>query len=165
MLKDPPTPVDGIAAPVATPRRARRTWLPLPHAYPFILVDRVVEIHPGAGAVALKNLTWGDPWIAPDGRLSPTLLAEVIAQCAGLAVSGARPGALAVLARIDRFRARPSAEAGDQLHVRVRVLRIFGGSAKVRGVIRINGRVHAAGDFVLSFVPGRVQGTEASRRR
>lgn len=135
----------------------RWTRLPLPHAYPFLLLDRVVEIEPGRSAVALKNLTRGDPWLAPDGFLSPVLLAEMIAQCAGLAVLAAHPGLTAVLARIDRFRARAAPGAGDRLHVGVRVLRRFGSTAKVRGVIRINGRVHAAGDLVLHI--------QAARRR
>jgi len=53
------------------------------------------------------------------------------------------------LARINRFRCRASVSAGDQLLVSVRVRKIFSGSAMVRGVIRVNGRIRAAGEVVL----------------
>jgi 3-hydroxyacyl-[acyl-carrier-protein] dehydratase len=130
---------------------APRTGLPLPHRYPFLLLDRVVEIHPGISASAVKNLTRDDPLLDGDGFLAPVLLAEAMAQCAGLAVLGKEPGAGGVLARIDRFRSRGSIVAGDQLQVHVRVLRIFGATVKARGIVRVNGRIRAAGDLVLQL--------------
>ena len=75
----------------ATPSRPmteRRTALPLPHAYPFLLLDRVVEMVPGVSAVAMKNLTRDDPLLDGDGCLPAVLLAEAMAQCAGMAVRG-----------------------------------------------------------------------------
>lgn len=129
-----------------------RTGLPLPHGYPFLLLDRIVEVVPGVSAVALKNLTRSDPLLDADGCLPAVLLAEAIAQCVGLAVFGVRPGTGAVLARIDRFRSSRSAiVAGDQLHVRARILRVFGATVKSRGVVRVNGRIRAAGELVLQL--------------
>jgi 3-hydroxyacyl-[acyl-carrier-protein] dehydratase len=123
--------------------------LPLPHAYPFLLVDRVLELRPGSSAAAVKNLTRDDPLLDADGQLPPVLLVEALAQVAGLAVLGVRPGAGAVLVRVDRFRCRLPLIAGDALHVSVQVCRIFGAAAKVRGVVRVNGRVRAAAEVVL----------------
>ena len=130
----------------------QRTGLPLPHGYPFLLLDRVVEVVPGVSAVALKNLTTNDPLLDADGCLPPVLLAEAIAQCVGLAVLGLRPGGGAVLARLDRFRARGRAVvAGDQLRVEGRILRVFGATVKAQGIVRVNGRLRAAGELVLQL--------------
>jgi 3-hydroxyacyl-[acyl-carrier-protein] dehydratase len=130
-----------------------RTGLPLPHRYPFLLLDRIVEVIPGVSAVAVKNLTSSDPLLDADGCLPAVLLAEAIAQCVGLAVLAVRPGSGAVLARIDRFRTGTHAVvAGDQLEVRARILRVFGATVKSRGVVRVNGRVRAAGELVLQLV-------------
>lgn len=132
-----------------------RTGLPLPHSYPFLLLDRIVEIVPGVSAVALKNLTGSDPLLDADGVLPAVLLAEAIAQCVGLAVLAVRPGSGAVLARIDRFRAGiHTVVAGEQLQVQARILRVFGATVKSRGVVRVNGRIRAAGELVLQLVDG-----------
>jgi len=128
---------------------AEQTGLPLPHAYPFLLIDRIVEMVPGERAVAVKNLTLGDPLLDGDGVLPSVLLAEAMAQCAGLALGP--PTGRAVLASIDRFRSRPWVRAGDQLRVSARVVRSFGATVKVRAVVRVNGRLRAAGDVVLQL--------------
>ena len=144
-----------------------RTGLPLPHGYPFLLLERIVEVVPGVSAVAVKNLTRSDPLLDGDGFLPAVLLAEAIAQCVGLAVLAVRPGSGAVLARIDRFRAGVRAVvAGDQLQVQGRILRVFGATVKSRGIVRVNGRIRAAGELVLQvarrggsgFAPGNGEG-------
>ncbi len=130
--------------------------LPLPHRYPFLLLDRIVELQPGARAIATRGLTMGDPLLDAEGCLPPVLLVEAIAQCAGLAVLAGAGGEAVILAAIDRFRASARrARAGDRLEVAVRVLKRFGGTAKVRGVIRIDGRVRAAADVRLRLSPRR----------
>jgi 3-hydroxyacyl-[acyl-carrier-protein] dehydratase len=130
----------------------RRTGPALPHGYPFLLLDRIVELVPGVSALAVKNLTAGDPLLDAEGQLPAALLAEVIAQCVGLALLGIRPGGGAVLARIDRFRVSHRAiVAGDQLQVRARVLRVFGRTVKARGDVRVNCRIRAAGELVLQL--------------
>jgi 3-hydroxyacyl-[acyl-carrier-protein] dehydratase len=137
---------------------------PLPHGYPFLLLDRIVEVVPGVSAAATRNVTSGDPLLDADGRLPVVLLAEVIAQCVGVAVRGMRPGCGAVLARLDRFRSRRSSiVAGDQLHVRARVLRVFGATVKSRGVVRVNGRIRAAGEVVLQLAPNEPASAAAAR--
>ena len=128
-----------------------RTGLPLPHAYPFLLIDRIVEVVQGEHAVAVKNLTCGDPLLDADGSLPSVLLAEAMAQCAGVAALGAEPGGTAVLASIDRFRIGHSVGAGDQLRVSARVLRRLGAIARMRAVVRVNGRPRAACDVVLQL--------------
>ena len=124
----------------------------LPHRHPFVLLDRVLMLEPGRWAVALRNLTRDDPLADGDGRLPPVLLAEAMAQAAGLAVAAARVHAApGLLAQIDRFRCRAVAGGGDRLWVTVRVLRRFGRTVKVRASVRVDGRRCAAGELVLYF--------------
>jgi 3-hydroxyacyl-[acyl-carrier-protein] dehydratase len=131
-----------------------QSGLPLPHRYPFLLLDRIVEIRPGVSAVAVKNLTRNDPLFDAAGVLPSVLLAEVIAQCVGVAVLAEQAGRSAILVRIDRFRVgRQPVEAGDQLRVTARILRVFGSTVKARGVVCVGARVRAAAELVLQLVP------------
>ena len=124
----------------------------LPHAYPFLLLDRIIALEPGRAVVAVRNLTHTDPLLQPAGVLPAVFLVEALTQAAGVVVaaSGAPgPPQLGMLARIDRFRTRGRVRAGDQLQIHVRVVRIFGATAKVRGVVNVDGRRRAAAELVL----------------
>ncbi len=123
----------------------------LPHAYPFLLVDRILMVERGGWAVALKNVERNDVLLGADGVVPPVLLCEIMAQTAGFVVVPPVPHAAAILAAIDRFRCR-TVFAGDQLLVIARVLRRFGPNAKVRALVHARGRVRAAGDLVLHLV-------------
>ena len=131
----------------------QHTGLPLPHRYPFLLLDRIMEVRPATSAVAVKSLTRSDPLLDASGSLPPVLLAEAIAQCAGVAALAGRPGS-AILVRINRFRVgRRPVGAGDQLRVTARILRVFGATVRARGVVCIDDRVCAAAELVLQLVP------------
>jgi 3-hydroxyacyl-[acyl-carrier-protein] dehydratase len=124
--------------------------LRLPHAYPFHLLDRAVVLAPGRWAVGMRNLTRDDPLVDAEGTLAPVLLAEAMAQTAGLAASEASGSAsAAVLAQIDRFRCYPPVVAGDHLLVVARVVRRFGSTVKVRASVKVAGRFRAAAELVL----------------
>ncbi len=125
-------------------------WVRLPHAYPFRLLYRTLMLEPGRWAVAIKNLTRDDPLADADGVLLPVLLAEVMAQAAGLAaVESPGDAASGMLVHIGRFRCRPPVRAGDQLLVTARVLRRFGANVKVHAAVRVAGRRCAAAELVL----------------
>jgi 3-hydroxyacyl-[acyl-carrier-protein] dehydratase len=128
-----------------------RTGLPLPHAYPFLLLDRVIEVDHGRSARAVKNLTRDDPLLDAAGCLPPILLAEAMAETAGIAASGPHGGMTGVLARVERFRSRLTFGAGDRLEISVRVLKVFGSVVKARGVVRVGGRIGAAGEVYLQL--------------
>ena len=137
-------PRAGIGNPPALP--------PLPHAYPLLLVDRVLMLEPDHWVVALKNVTRNDPLVDACGVLPPVLVAEVMAQAAGLAVAPSRRGTTTVmLVAIDRFRSRLPVVAGDQLVVTVRVVKQFAGSVKARAIVQVAGRRRAAGEVILHF--------------
>jgi 3-hydroxymyristoyl/3-hydroxydecanoyl-(acyl carrier protein) dehydratase len=121
----------------------------LPHAFPFILVDRILLLEPDRWVVTVKNITRNDPLVDARGHLPPSLVAEVMAQTAGLAMIPPAVGGATVLARLHRFRCRPPLRSGDQLVVTVRVVRRLGSGAKVRASIRVAGRYRAAAELVL----------------
>lgn len=124
----------------------------LPHAFPFILVDRILMLEPDRWVVAVKNVTRNDPLVDAYGNLPPALVGEVMAQTAGLAMIPPTEGGATVLARFGRFRCRPPLRSGDQLVVTVRVVRRLGSGAKVRASVRVAGRYRAAAELVLYHV-------------
>lgn len=143
--------------PVIPPAAERDLARRLPHAYPFRLLDRAVMLEPGRWALGMKNLTRDDPLVDAEGAFAPVLLAEAMAQTAGLAASDASEGmSPAVLAHIDRFRCHLPIVAGDRLLVAARVVRRFGATVKVRASVKVAGRFRAAAELVLHF-PQAVQ--------
>lgn len=122
----------------------------LPHAYPFLMIDRLLSKEPGCWAVALKNVSRNDPFLETRGTWTPVLLAEIMAQTAGLAV-GSERNRHALLVRIGRFRCR-AVLPGDRLVVLARVVRRFGAMVKVHCLACVAGRRCAAGEIVLRLV-------------
>lgn len=122
----------------------------LPHRPPFLLLDRIVVLEPGRRAVASKTVSHADPFVDGRGRWPQALLAEMLAQVAGLAAGG-DDGGVAFVARLDRFRCRGTAAAGDVLVATARVVRRFGAGALVRGTVRAGSRRCAAGEVALRF--------------
>jgi len=122
----------------------------LPHRPPFLMLDRVLLLEPGAWAAAVKNVAYDDAHTAADGGWPSVLLAEMMAQTAGLAAGGG--GGNALVAKLDRFRCRGRVAAGDRLLASARVVRRLGASVIVRSSVRVNGRRCAAAEIVLRFV-------------
>lgn len=127
----------------------RERIVPLPHVYPFKLIDRLLARVPGSWAATLKTLGRDEAWVDAGGTWPVVLLAELMAQTAGLAAVEGE--AEAVLVSIDRFRYRRGLApvAGDRLFVSVRVVRCFGSMVKARGLVRVGGRRCAAAELAL----------------
>ena len=132
----------------------------LPHRYPFLLVDRVIEIVPGERILALKNVTANEPQFQghfPSLAIMPgVLLVEAIAQCAGILAISAHPemkGHLFYLTGLDGFRFRKPVIPGDS--VRIHVERI----AVRRSLWQFEARAEVDGKRV---VDGKVLGTMAA---
>jgi 3-hydroxyacyl-[acyl-carrier-protein] dehydratase len=123
--------------------------LPLPHAYPFLLIDRVLLVEPERWAVALRGLSGDDPLLDGAGLLPPLLLVEAMAQTAGLAIGAPAGGAPLVLARVHRFRCGAPPGAGERLLVTARLIRRFGALTQVRASVRAGTRRCAAAELVL----------------
>jgi 3-hydroxyacyl-[acyl-carrier-protein] dehydratase len=130
----------------------------LPHRYPFLLVDRILEIsEDGKRAVGLKSVSANEPLFQghfPDLPIMPgVLIVEALAQCAGASLLGSldREGKLAMLAGVDGFRFRRPVVPGDQLRLEVALTRLRGPIGKVDAVASVDGQVAAAGEITFAI--------------
>lgn len=118
----------------------------LPHRFPFLMIDRVIEIEGYQRAVAIKNVSINEPFFPghfPEAPLLPGVLQlEAMAQLAGVLLLRKleNTGKLAVLWSIDKVKLRGSVVPGDQLRIEVETLRMKGETAQVRGFGTVGGR-------------------------
>ncbi len=130
----------------------------LPHAAPFLLLDRIVAIDEQGGRFS-KGLTVDDPLVGPAGVLSPILVVEAMAQAAGLVLMRREPDlralGSAVLAAIDRCEVGAPARAGDVLIVEITITRRYADMARIHGRAVAGGHVCATATLTLAFAPLR----------
>ena len=120
----------------------------LPHRYPLLLIDRVLEIEPKTRIVALKNVTACEPHFTghfPDYPIMPgVLIIEAIAQAGGallLTEIPDRHSKLMVFTGIDGAKFRRPVVPGDQLRIEVTVLNWRSTAVKMRGVATVDGKL------------------------
>jgi len=134
----------------------------LPHAAPFLLLDRIVAIDGPTGRF-VKHVTADDPLLSPDGELSPLLLVEAMAQGAGIVLGRQEPELRArgaVLAAIDHCDLTGSVGIGDQLEIEITVVRRYGGMARIRARASVGTRTCASAALTLAFAPDLGLATE-----
>ena len=125
----------------------RRIRQLLPHRYPFLLVDRVLEIEENKRAVGLKNVTYNEPFFQghwPDDPVMPgVLLLEAMAQLAGVMLLGGleMTDRVAMVASMERVKLRRPVVPGDQLMLEARLLKLKGRAAEVQTRGSVDGRV------------------------
>lgn len=131
----------------------------LPHRFPFLLVDRVIEYNPGVSAVAIKNVTINDnffPGHFPERPIMPgVLMIEAMAQVGGLVmlqpeVGGSKQNFF--FAGIDKVRFRKPVVAGDTLVMRMTLIKLQKrfGIAKMEGKAYVGGDVVCEGEFLMA---------------
>jgi 3-hydroxyacyl-[acyl-carrier-protein] dehydratase len=128
----------------------------LPHRYPFLFVDRILEIEDGKRIVALKNVTVNEPCFPghfPGRPIFPgVLICEALVQAGGLLAASSEGGiakdSLVVLAGIEHARFRRPVEPGDQLRLEVEILHRRGPLWKMRGRAFVDGALAAETDFL-----------------
>ena len=127
----------------------------LPHAAPFLLLDRIVALEDASGRFT-KAIAADDPLVGASGTLSPTLVVEAMAQGAGLILMTAEPDLAArgsaFLAAIDRCDILATVRAGDMLTIETRITRRYGEMARVTGVARVGDAICARATITLAFV-------------
>jgi 3-hydroxyacyl-[acyl-carrier-protein] dehydratase len=145
----------------ALPLEAADIMRLIPHRYPFLMVDRVVELTPGQRAVGIKQVTANEPQFTghfPGRPIMPgVLMVEALAQTAGVAVMTLDEyrGKLGLFAGIDECRFRRMVVPGDTLRLEVTVEKLRGMFGRVKGVATVDGEV--AVEAVLSIIIPRDQ--------
>lgn len=140
----------------------------LPHRYPFLLIDRVIEMVPRKHIVALKNVTINEPHFAghfPDYPIMPgVLMVEAIAQTGGallLTEIPDRDQKLMVFTGIDNAKFKRPVVPGDQLRIEVTVLNWRTRAVKMQGVISVDGKVVCEAIVTCMVIP-RTQKTPSA---
>jgi len=139
----------------------------LPHRYPFLLIDRVVEIEPGQRVVAMRNVTANEPQFTghfPGRPIMPgVLLVESLAQAGAVAVLSfpANRGKLVLFAGIDECRFRRIVVPGDTLRLEITVEKLGRVSGRARAVATVDGEL--AVEATLSFIMPRDQDIAGGR--
>jgi 3-hydroxyacyl-[acyl-carrier-protein] dehydratase len=143
----------------------------LPHRYPFLLIDRVIEMEPHQRIVAIKNVTINEPHFQghfPDYPIMPgVLMVEAIAQAGGallLAEVPDRDSKLMVFTSIDNARFRRPVTPGDQLRIEVTVLNWRSRAVKMAGSITVEGKVVCDATVMCQVVPRAAKKDEAAKK-
>ncbi len=129
----------------------------LPHRYPMLLVDRVLECDDKVRVVAIKNLTINEPFFQghfPGDPVMPGVLqVEAMAQVGGVLVNRMlkKEGVIAYFLAIDNARFRRPCVPGDQLRIEVTFLRSRLGMSKLHGNITVNDELACEADLMFAY--------------
>ena len=130
----------------------------LPHRFPFILIDRVVDWNEGKKITVIKNVTINEPFFSghfPSNPLMPgVLIVEAIAQAGGLLIVKSYPelkDAPAFLVAIDRARFKKEVRPGDRMIIDVSIKRRVGNVFGLKGKVSVDGKVAAEADIMISI--------------
>jgi len=125
----------------------------LPHRYPFLLVDRIIELEPEVKAVGIKNMTINEEFFQghfPGNPIMPgVLIIEAMAQVAGVLAfrSGANEGRSVYFMSIEKVKFRKPVIPGDQLRLEVDILQHRGNVWKFSGKAVVDEKVAAEAEF------------------
>ena len=130
----------------------------LPHRYPMLMVDRIVEISTDS-IVGLKNVTVNEPHFTghfPNFPVMPgVLIIEAMAQVAGILVGKLAPhtrGQIMFLASVDEAKFRKPVVPGDQLRIEMKMLRLKHTVAKMQGLATVDGQIVAEATLMCKLV-------------
>jgi 3-hydroxyacyl-[acyl-carrier-protein] dehydratase len=128
----------------------------LPHAYPFLLVDRIIEIEPGKRIVGIKNVTYNEPFFPghfPGRPIMPgVLIVEAMAQTAGVLVFKSMPGEErgkpVYFLGIDNVRFRKPVTPGDQLRFELEITKHRQAIWGFKGKALVDGKLVAEAELL-----------------
>jgi 3-hydroxyacyl-[acyl-carrier-protein] dehydratase len=131
----------------------------LPHRYPFLMIDRVVEFERGKRLVAIKNVTMNEPYFQghfPDYPIMPgVLVIEAMAQAGAIIIMNEIPDRekkLAVFTGIDRAKFRRQVAPGDQLRIEVDVLALKSRIGRMEAKALVEGKLACQATLTCSIV-------------
>ncbi|EPR10101.1 3-hydroxyacyl-ACP dehydratase FabZ [Ruminiclostridium papyrosolvens] len=129
----------------------------LPHRYPFLLVDKVIELEPGKKVVAIKNVSINEPFFQghfPEYPIMPgVLIVEALAQAAGIAVAvlEENKGKLGVFAGIEAMKFKNQVMPGDVLTLEAEIIMSKLGVTKAKVKASVDGKVAAEGEIKFAM--------------
>ncbi|NBI30584.1 3-hydroxyacyl-ACP dehydratase FabZ [Chengkuizengella marina] len=129
----------------------------IPHRYPFLLVDRILEVDEGKKAVGIKNVTMNEPFFEghfPDYPVMPgVLITEALAQVGAVAIlkMEQNQGKIGFLAGLDKFRFRGQVTPGDTLRLEVEIIRAKGSIGKGKAIASVDGKTVAEGEIMFAI--------------
>jgi len=131
----------------------------LPHRYPFIMIDRVLELVPGDRIVALKNVTINEPFFQghfPALAVMPgVLIIEAMAQAGGVLYLDSHPeekrGALVYFMGMDKVKFRKPVVPGDQILFEVRLIKERLRAIKLAGTAKVDDKIVAEAELMASL--------------
>ena len=129
----------------------------LPHRYPFLLVDRVIEVETGKKGIGIKNVTINDGFFQghfPSKPVMPgVLMVEAMAQTAGVVMltSGAHNGKVALFMSVQEVKFRKVVVPGDQLMMEVEIMRDRERTAQVKGIAKVDGEIAVEAEMMFSY--------------
>ena len=129
----------------------------LPHRFPFLLVDRIVEFEADKRIVGIKNVSYDEKYLSygAGGRpvMPPTILTEAIAQVGAIMIL-AKPenqGRLPFFAGIERVRFRRPVHPGDVVTIEAEVLRLRSRMGRLKGSARVDGQLVVEGTMTFAL--------------
>ena len=150
------------SSPIALPVDVTRIQGLLPHRYPFLLVDRVLELEPHQRILAMKNVSVNEPFFQghfPGHPVMPgVLVVEAMAQAGGLLTQlslqqdggGDKQEKLFYLVKVDNARFSKMVVPGDQLLLEVRLKRQIRNMAQYESVARVDGKEVASAEILCA---------------
>ena len=130
----------------------------IPHRFPFLLVDRILELIPGEYALGIKNVSVNEPFFQghfPGEPVMPgVIIVEALAQVGAVAVKSlpAMKDKLVLFAGIDEMRFRKRVLPGDCLRLEVKVLQLRSKLGSGEGIATVNGEVAARGKIMFGLM-------------
>ena len=131
----------------------------IPHRYPFLLIDKIIEIEWGKRAVGIKNVTANEPFFQghfPGFPVMPgVLIIEAIAQVGAVAVLGMpeNKGKVAFFAGVDEVRFKRQVVPGDTLRLELTLTRLRGPIGQGTGEATVDGQLACKGSFMFALAP------------
>jgi beta-hydroxyacyl-ACP dehydratase FabZ len=131
----------------------------MPHRYPFLLVDRILEIESGLRIVGIKNVTINEPFFTghfPEHPIMPAvLITEAMAQVGGVLLLSSVPNPsskLVYFSGIDNARFRKPVLPGDQIRFELELVKLRGPICKMKGIAYVDGNKVAEADLMSTIV-------------
>ncbi len=130
----------------------------IPHRYPFLLVDKIIEMEPGKKAVGIKNVTANEPFFQghfPGNPIMPGVLqVEALAQVGAVSVLSMEEnkGKLVVFAGIDNLKFKKQVLPGDTLRLEVEIIQMRRNIGKGEAVAYVDDKIACKGQITFAVV-------------